>query len=324
MAKPLHLALLSDIHYAGAAERERTRFQLAGVSRAWQRWAIHYYRHYVWLRDPFAHNGLLDRFLQEIAHADYVVANGDYSCDSAFIGVIDEAAFLSAHECLGKLRQRLAGRFEANFGDHEIGKKMMGGEVGGLRLESFHRARSELGLAPLWKVTLGNYVMIGMTSTLAAWPVYQAEALAFERPEWELARAAHLEEIRQTFSALQPRQRVLLFCHDPTALPFLLREPAVRAKLDQIERTIIGHLHSEMILWQSRILAGLPVIRFLGHTPRRLSAALNEARHWRPFKVLLCPSLAGIELTKGGGYYTAEIDPDGQRPARFERHRLAR
>ena len=324
MSKPFQIAVLSDIHYAGAAERARVGFQLEGVGPAWQRWAVQTYRHYVWLRDPFAHNGLLDRFLVEAAHADHVVANGDYSCDSAFIGVSDQAAFLSAHECLEKLRQSFVGRFEASFGDHEIGKQMMGGERGGLRLASFHRARTELGLRPLWKLTVGDYLLIGITSTLVAWPVYEAESLVSEQPEWKTLRAAHLEDICQTFAAVQPRQRVLLFCHDPTALPFLWKEPAIRAKLDQVERTIIGHLHSELILWQSRILAGMPVVRFLGHTTRRLSTALNEARHWRPFKVLLCPALAGIELSRGGGYYTLEIDMEGRRPARFQRHRLAR
>src|SRR5207253_7886503 len=117
-------------------------------------------------------------------------------------------------------------------------------------------------------------------------------------------------------------QRILLFCHDPTALPFLWHEAPVRGKLPQIERTIIGHLHSRLILFKSRLLAGMPVINFLGHTPHRLSSALREARYWKPFKVLLCPSLSGIELLKDGGFYTAEIDPEGHEPAGFRFHRL--
>ena len=93
---------------------------------------------------------------------------------------------------------------------------------------------------------------------------------------------------------------------------------------DQIEQTIIGHLHSPLILWKSRVLSGMPILRFLGHSVQRFSTALREARHWKPFKVRLCPSLAGIELLKDGGYYSMELDDSGSVPARFIRHRLPR
>jgi len=117
---------------------------------------------------------------------------------------------------------------------------------------------------------------------------------------------------------------VILFCHDPSALPFLWREPDVRAKLHQVDRTVIGHLHSKLILSKSSVLAGMPTIPFLGHTTRRLSLALSEARLWKPFNVLLCPSLAGIELLKDGGYYTAELELSGRQAARFQFHPLKR
>jgi hypothetical protein len=145
-----------------------------------------------------------------------------------------------------------------------------------------------------------------------------------EQAEWQELRSEHLAEIGRAFSALKPSQRVLLFCHDPTALPFLWREAAVREKLPQIERTIIGHLHSKLVFFKSRMLAGMPIINFLGHTPKRLSSALREARFWKPFKVLLCPSLSGIELLKDGGFYTAELDLEARQPAAFRFHRLKR
>jgi hypothetical protein len=94
--------------------------------------------------------------------------------------------------------------------------------------------------------------------------------------------------------------------------------------LPQIEQTIIGHLHSNLVLWKSRWLAGMPPIRFLGHTVLRMSTALSEARLWRPFYVRLCPALAGIELLKDGGYWTVELDPEARQPARFRFHRLHR
>ena len=138
------------------------------------------------------------------------------------------------------------------------------------------------------------------------------------------SRDEHFAQVRSAFLSLEANQTVLLFCHDPTALPFLWRDAPIRDKAPQIEQTIIGHLHSKIIFWKSGLLAGMPKIGFLGHTTKRLSAALNEARHWKAFKVRLCPALGGIELTKGGGYLTANIDPDGSKPARFEYHRVSR
>jgi hypothetical protein len=137
-------------------------------------------------------------------------------------------------------------------------------------------------------------------------------------------RLDHLARINSEFDRISPQQRILLFCHDPSALPALFHQESVRHKLEQIEQTIIGHLHSNLILQKSRWLAGMPSIAFMGHTTRRLTSALNQARHWKSFKVRLCPSLAGIELLKDGGYYTVELDPDGITPAKFTLHRILR
>jgi len=165
---------------------------------------------------------------------------------------------------------------------------------------------------------------MGVTSSLLAFPVYEPEALPEERQDWLALRDVHLSEIRQAFAALSERQRVLLFCHDPTALPFLWREAAVRAKLPQLEHTIIGHLHSRLFFWKSRMLAGMPTIRFLGNSIRRMSHALNEARRWRMFKPRLCPSIAGIELLKDGGYCEVLVDETASSPAIIRFHRLPR
>jgi hypothetical protein len=315
----VQLAILSDIHYAGSAERQRAGYPVSHVTSRIERVAITLYRNHFWQRDPFAHNHLLDEFIAASGQTDLVVANGDYSCDSAAIGVADDAACASASECLAKMRNAFRGRFEATIGDHELGKKALGGDKGGLRIESLLRTQSELQLKPFWQRQCGNYLLMGVTSSLIAFPIYAPEALPDERPRWENFREQHLQEIRSAFSTLAPDQRVLLFCHDPTALPFLARDEVIGGKLNQIERTIIGHLHSRLIFIKSRLLAGMPVIRFLGHTPLRLSSALHEARFWKPFKVLLCPSLAGIELLKDGGFYTCEL---GASPLRFEFHRL--
>ena len=313
------LAIVSDVHYASAAERARTNYCLGAITNPVRRFAIKIYRHVYWMRDSFAHNHLLDQFNTAASDADVVVANGDYSCDTVFVGVSDDAALASAKECLQKLRNRFGERLRATIGDHELGKMPLGEKIGGLRLASLYRAEKELGLRPFWTEPLGNYLLVGITSTLVALPVYEPETLPEELPEWRQLREEHLRQIRACFAAAQPTQKVILFCHDPTALPFLWQEEIVRARLPQFEHTIIGHLHSPFVYWQSRLLCGMPKISFLGHTPLRLSTALRQARYWKPFKVALCPSLTGLQLLKDGGYLTLDLTPNS---TRVERHVL--
>ena len=57
--------------------------------------------------------------------------------------------------------------------------------------------------------------------------------------------------------------------------------------------------------------------QFSGPHGKRLSTALRRGKHWKPFQVRLCPSLAGIELLKDGGFLTAELDLKGRRPRNF-------
>ncbi len=324
MADELTLLIVSDIHYACEAEKQRRNFEHKAIAGLFPRLLIKGIRHFFWMRDPFAHNPLLDRFLDAAPAADFVVANGDFGCDSAFVGVSDDACFASVQEALEKLRGKFGDRLLATIGDHELGKMSLAGGRGGLRLASWPRVCGPLALQPFWKIELGYYVLIGITSSLVALSVYEPEILAAELGPLRELQAAHLQQIRLAFAGLQPRQRVLLFCHDPTALPFLWRDDAVRARLAQVERTIIGHLHSRLLLWKSRMLAGLPPISFLGNSIRRMSAALHDARHWRPFNVMICPALAGIELLKDGGYYSVKLDPEARTPARFEFHPLPR
>jgi hypothetical protein len=318
------LLICSDIHYASDAEKARARYEINAISNPLQRLAVSFYRHWLWLRDPFAHNELMRHVLEPPFEPDWVVANGDYSCDSAFIGVADAAALQSARECLGRLRGRFGERFLPVFGDHELGKISMCSGKGGLRYESLRAARDDLTLKTTWTQRIGNYVLVAVTSTLAALPVYGVEALPEEREAWEETAREHLKEVAAAFESLQPSDRVLLFCHDPTALPFLWEIKAVRDRIEQIERTIIGHLHSELILAQSRLLSGLPKISFCGPTVHRISSALRRARDWTPFNVLLCPSLSGLELTKRGGFYTVEIDQTARQPAAFRLHEIRR
>ncbi len=319
------VAVLSDIHYAGTAERARGNdFEIGQIANPIVRVLLRIYGHFIWMRQPLAQGAQLDRFLGKIGTVDYVVANGDYSCDSAFVGVSDDAAFQSAQECVGKLRTRFGDRIHFTIGDHEIGKLTLIGGRGGMRLASWSRTTESQGLKPFWQFTVGNYVLMGVASPLIALPANQPETLPEEWPAWLKLREAHLAEIRAAFDVLKTEQRVLLFCHDPTALPFLWREESVRRRLPQIEQTIIGHLHTRLILWKSHLLSGIPPIRFLGNAVRRFTSALHEAHHWWPFRVRLCPALSGIELLNDGGYYTIEIDPSAKITAQFTFHPMPR
>jgi hypothetical protein len=319
------VAILSDIHYAGPAEHARGEdYELRNITNPLLREVARAYRHLIWMRHPFDQGRQLDRFLAEVSPVDYFVANGDYSCDSGFVGVSDPAAFQSAQECLNKLRAKFGDRAGFTLGDHESGKVPMFGGKGGMRLASWHCATGQLGLKPFWKFAIGSYLLIGVSSPLIALPANEPDTLPEEWHEWQQLREAHLAEIRAAFDDLQSDQRVLLFCHDPTALPFLGREESVRRRLPQVEQTIIGHLHTRLILWKSRLLSGIPSIGFLGRNVSRFTSALHEAHHWWSFRVRLCPALSGVELLNDGGYYTVQIDPAASRPARFTFHPLPR
>jgi len=317
------LAILSDVHYAGPREQAKgDDYEHRVIANPFLRFALRQYRRWIWLRYPLQQNSQLERFLTEVPPVDHVIANGDYTCNTAAFGISDDAALESVQVCLGKLREKYGAQLQVIFGDHELGKLRLMGTRGGLRIKSWQRGVGELGIAPFWKLELGRYVLLGCTSTLIALPLFAADMLPDERPTWESLRAAHLAEIRAAFAALHPEQRVLLFCHDPSALPFLHEEEVVRAHLPQIERTIIGHLHSNFYLRLSRILSGMPPISFLGNTAHRMSKALGQAQKWQPFRVLLCPSLAGIELLNDGGYFTVELTDTA--PAKFDFHPLKR
>lgn len=319
----MRFLICSDLHYACDSEKLRVGYEAAAVPHAIPRALLKFYRRYYWLRDPFAHNHLLKQVTNPPFEPDWVIANGDYSCDSAFIGVADPPSLQSARESLSALRKRFPEKLLTVIGDHELGKTSLLGGKGGLRLKSLELAQTELKLEPVWTKRFGNYLLAGITSTLAAMPIYERETLDSERDQWrELARQ-HLHAIEAVFNSLNESDRVLLFCHDPTALPFLWQLPAIRNRIHQVERTIIGHLHSPLILKKSRLLSGLPRITFLGQAVRRMSSALSKARDWRHFKILLCPSLAGLQLTKSGGFYEMHLDPAAKTPPTFIFHPIS-
>ena len=161
------IAILSDIHFAGVAERARGNdFELRSITNPLLRALVRFYRHFIWMRNPLEQGAQLDNFLSHVGSVDHVIANGDYSCDSGFVGVCDDAVFQSAEECLGKLRARFGERALFTIGDHEIGKLSLIGGNGGMRLASWSRATESLGLQPFWQLLIGNYVLMGVASPL--------------------------------------------------------------------------------------------------------------------------------------------------------------
>lgn len=313
MAEQHTIVVVSDIHYASEGEIARRGHESRVIHGLFLRLLAKAFRHYIWLRDPLAHNHLLPAFIRRAPPAPWVVANGDYSCDSQFTGLCDEAAYDSARVCLDALRAAFGDRLRLVYGDHELGKRSLFGGAGGLRWQSFEVCRERLAMRPFWQERIGNLVLMGVVSSLLALPVYEPETLEEERTAWWNVREAHLRDIRAAFAALGRTDRVLLFCHDPTALPFLAKESKVVARMDQIEATIIGHLHSDLMMWASGMLAGMPEIRWMGNAVRRMSAALHEARCWRRFHVRLCPSLSGSELLKDGGFLRLDWHEETQR-----------
>ncbi|MCS1411087.1 MAG: hypothetical protein M2R45_04283 [Verrucomicrobia subdivision 3 bacterium] len=115
------IGVVSDIHFAGAAERERVDYESKAITNPWLRAGIAVYRRYFWLRDVFAHNHLLDYFIQEV-------------------GEVDDAALASSTFCLSQLRNAFPSCFIPVLGDHELGKKSVFGGIGGMRLASWGRA----------------------------------------------------------------------------------------------------------------------------------------------------------------------------------------
>jgi hypothetical protein len=321
MARTFSIAVVSDIHYAATEERARcANLDFWGeIKNPAGRFIGRAYHRFIWMRERGAHNDLLDKFLAGAGQPDLVVANGDYSCNTAQIGVSDPAAFASAGECLAKLRGRFGANFRATIGDHELGKTGFNG-LGSMALASWPRVTQGLGIEPFWRVQFGRYLLLGITSSLVALPLYKPDAPAADAPGWEQLSQIHLEQIRAAFAGLKPGERVILFCHDPSALPFLWREATVREKIFQLEQTVIGHLHTNLVLRIGQRLAGFPTISFLGRSARKISSALGQAKLWEPFHVRLCPALTGIQLLKDGGWLSAELDADAATPARFDLH----
>ena len=63
----VNVAILSDIHYAGPAERARGNdYELRALANPLTRWAVGTYRQLFWMRHPLDHAPQLDRFIASV------------------------------------------------------------------------------------------------------------------------------------------------------------------------------------------------------------------------------------------------------------------
>jgi 3',5'-cyclic AMP phosphodiesterase CpdA len=204
-SKTFRIAVISDIHYAGVEERARCADFFVRIKHPVARIFARLFHHFLWLREIGGHNHMLDRFLADVGAADLVVANGDYSCNIAEVGLSDDAAFASAQECLAKLRVRFGDAFRATLGDHDLGKTGMYTGTGSMTLASWRSATEHLRIDPFWRVQFGQYVLLGITSSLVALPVFKKDLAAEDSEAWEHLRETHMEQIRGARHFVLPR-----------------------------------------------------------------------------------------------------------------------
>ena len=321
----MRIAVISDFHVMGPRERasaqasyEALRDDPNPMRRRW-RSGLHRVRRRFWNAHPEWRE---EAFLKALAQVqqydpDWVVANGDYGGDHGGVGVSDECTFESASGVIRAIRRRFRGRCRFIFGDHDLGKYSTLLRGGGIRLRSLELGEEHLGIPSFWHERDGEFHLIGINSSLFTLDQFLPEALAHEIPEWEKRRKRHHAEVSEAFSRLPPDARVLLFCHDPSALHVLSGLPEVRGRLGQIERTIIGHLHSPGLLRLARLVPRAPS-RWRPRYPvaRIIAHGLAGVGSWAQFNPVVCPSTFGTGHHIRGGLLFIEIDRLGRMTVR--------
>lgn len=327
----MKLAVISDIHVLGPAELARANesygilgSDLPPLKRGLRR-GLYRMRRRLWNGHLQWRHTAFMRALDEVAgfRPEWLIANGDYGGDYGGVGLSNAATFDSAALVVNLIRERFPERSRFVFGDHDLGKYSTVMREGGIRLSSLERGEQHLGIPSFWHERDDEFHLIGVNSSLFTLDLFLPEALAEEIPQWKRLREAHITEVSQAFHGLAPRSRVILFCHDPSALTALSQIPVIRRRLPQVELTVIGHLHSPTLLWMARYASRLsrwrpryPVARIVAH-------GLEGARSWNLFNPVVCPSTFGAGHHVSGGLLLIEKDRQGQlvvRRRRVHRH----
>jgi hypothetical protein len=316
----MRAAVISDIHVLGPGEIWRAHritrdvgVHHAFLARQWHR-ALMRARRRLWNWHPEKRYACFVRALDTIGRftPDWVVANGDFGGDASGVGISADEAFESVRRVVNLLRCTFPGRCRFVYGDHEIGKHSTELGRGGIRLESVRRGEEELEMPLFWHERDAPFHLIGVSSTLLTLRLFLPEARPEEIPEWEELRRRHVGQIREAFASLPAEARVLLFVHDPSALGTLEELPEVRARLSQIERTIVGHLHAPALMPLARLLARLPAPNPRYPVARIIAHGTRSALRWPAFRPVVCPSTFGAGGHVPGGVLFIETNADGR------------
>ncbi|MCS6771644.1 MAG: metallophosphoesterase [Kiritimatiellae bacterium] len=317
----MRLAVLSDIHLVGPAELAlaedgygRIRRHPDPIERFWRQGLYHVRRRFWNGHLRWRHTAFL-RAMDEVAarQPDWVIVNGDYGGDLGGVGLSHRATLDSARLVVEQLRHRFPGKCRFVFGDHDIGKYSTTLREGGIRLASLEAGERDLRIPSFWHDKApGGFHLIGINSSLLTLDFFLPEALEEEVPEWHRRRAEHLREVAESFESLPREARVILFCHDPSALAVLAGLPVIQRRLTQIEMTVVGHLHSPTLLRVARYAARLSGLRPRYPVARIVAKGLEGARSWAQFKPVVCPSTFGTGHHVAGGLLWIEPNDEGR------------
>jgi hypothetical protein len=117
--------------------------------------------------------------------------------------------------------------------------------------------------------------------------------------------------LAEHFAAMQPQDRIIIFCHDPSALGVLAALPDVHDRVDQVECTVVGHLHTPLLLGVTRMMRHLPVLKTDYPIARIVSHGAQNAKDWKRFNPVVCPSTYGVGTHISGGVLFIEATNGG-------------
>jgi hypothetical protein len=314
----MKIAVLSDNHHAGLDEQQASVSHFDGMGqgvpamrRRWRR-GLHRMRRQLWNTHPETRSACFEQAVADVKafKPDLVVAAGDYGGDVWGVGISHDHTFESVREVVDRLRAEFPDRCRFIYGDHELGKYSTDIRHGGIRIQSLIRGERDLGIRSFWHERRGDYHLIGINSTLVTLDLFLREAVEQEIPLWEEYRHGHMKAVVECFESLPRDARVLLFCHDPGALSVLAALRPVHERRGQIERTILGHLHSPRLMPLTRIASH--VVRWVPEYPvaRIIAHGARGAKEWKHFNPVVCPSTFGVGHHFHGGCLLIEA-PNG-------------
>lgn len=305
----MRLAVMSDVHVMGAGEEELSEASARALGqddhpvRARMRRLLNGVRNRFWHWDSQSRQTCFLHALEIIDEhqPDLVILNGDYGGDHEGVGLSDDHTYDSAALVIGMVRDIFPDRCRFLFGDHDLGKYNTLRGRGGIRLTSLHRGEDLLGIESFWEERVDRFHLMGINSSLLTLALFKPEALPEEWEAWQHLRTRHLRQIEDAFDALPADARVILFCHDPSALSEAAGLPAVGRRRSQIVRTIVGHVHTPMLLHLNRFLRHLPIMKTSYPIARIVSQGAQGSRAWKQFRPLVCPSTYGVGNHISGG-----------------------